>query len=221
MVSYLFLVLLIVVYGQPEQMSRSVNAKVFPGRLLNEVEVVETAAVDNSTFVPDEYESYSHFFPLAAADADGDAPAVSGPGRRSLLDRCSIVGTWSAPQFYLKTVNFNSECANNHVPYEQNGRWLPVAFEVEDDYSKCPGCIEQVHFGFWNKRTGEGIKDCVNLGGGNFGKKTIVKYWYLPKGEYTFFVQGSWDYHCRASTWSSMPSVFWRGISSVQDVVIR
>lgn len=214
MVSYLFLVLLTVVYGQPEKM-------LFPGRLLNEVEVVpettESGAVDNSTFVPDDYESYEKLFPLAAVNADGS-------GRRSLLSRCStssISDTWYSPQFNLNTVKFNSKCANPHVPYKQDGNFIPVAFEVEDVDSKCPGCIEQVHYGFWNKKTGEGNKLCVNLGGGNFGRRIIANYFFLPRGEYTFFVQGSWQYHCVSSDWSSMPSsVFWRGISSVQDVVI-
>jgi len=232
MVSYLFLALLVVAFGgHPEKMLKSnsdtasakLDLKARPARLLREVEnVPETlkpASVDNSTFVVNEKESYGHYFPFAVGI---DASAVSGPGRRSLSsDQCGVPSQWDHKAiFRLNTVTFNSQCVDK-ASYNNHGNWVSVLFEVEDDDRSCSGCVEQIHFGFWNKRTGEGRKMCINMGWRNFGKKTVADYFVLPSGEWTFFVAGSQQWYCRHSDWETKPSDYWYARSAVQDIVIR
>jgi len=141
---------------------------------------------------------------------------ANGEGRRTLFS-CNYADSASPLNKILKVKSVWIQAGDNgqyfcskhrNAQFRTKETKLKVRLEIEDDDRSCPGCIEQVHVGLmddlgnlqytpdWSKVNHK----CVQLGGGNFGRKTLD--FEFSAQRYTtvsVFVTVGWQYECRGN----------------------
>merc|ERR1711862_961615 len=119
-----------------------------------------------------------------------DSDETSGPegGRRNLV-ACGPKP--SGPVMKIHDVRVNGQCLSPYEPLTVP-RYVRIRISVEDEDVSCPGCIEQIHFGIL-----DGQHECLNAGGGNFGRKNLDAVFSLSPGYHWVYVYGGWKYTCR------------------------
>jgi len=123
-----------------------------------------------------------------------DSDETSGPegGRRNLV-ACGPKPYGPAMKFH--DVRVNGQCLSPYEPLTVP-RYVRIGISVEDEDVHCPGCIEQIHFGVL-----DGQHECLNAGGGNFGRKNLNAVFSLSPGYHWVYVYGGWKYTCRDHFW--------------------
>lgn len=153
---------------------------------------VDDAAVSNSTVPIYDWESIEHL-------AGGENVFEEGTGRRGLVATCD--GTLLRDitrAFTYNAVRVNGKClkglySSESVVQVPRGA-VRLEISITDKDEACPGCIEQIHFGMLG-----GKHECVNLGGGNFGTRTLAHNFPLTQpGYYWVYSFMDWQYHCRS-----------------------
>jgi len=198
-------------------------------RNLDFVNEVETAYVTAEKAVDASLTEPVIDLDVSNEETAGNSTRADGEGRR-ILWSCKFHDYNGHYSFKIKSVKIKAGANGDpFCVYNQNTRFrtqetkLFVRMEIEDDDTSCPGCVEQIHVGLVDDQgfphynpQWKPNHQCVQLGGGNFGRRTLefefsAQRWARAVNVY---VTGGWQYKCKGdedifNLWRYMPT-HWR-----------